>query len=80
VVIFHEKGGEQMSVAEKIVEHVKVLPESVQTQVLEFVEFLEAKNLKDDADWSRSSLDSAMRGLEGESSPYSEADLKEVFS
>ncbi|MBM3862018.1 MAG: DUF2281 domain-containing protein [Verrucomicrobia bacterium] len=69
-----------MSVAEKIVEHVKVLPESVQTQVLEFVEFLEAKNLKDDADWSRLSLDSAMRGLEGESSPYSEADLKEVFS
>lgn len=69
-----------MSVAEKIVEHVKVLPESVQTQVLEFVEFLEVKNLKDNADWSRLSLDSAMRGIEGESSPYSEADLKEVFS
>ena len=72
-----------MSIAEKIVEQVKALPESAQTEVLDFVEFLKSKGSQasvDDADWSKLSIDQAMRGMEDEASPYSERDLKEVFS
>ncbi len=72
-----------MSIAEKIVEQVKALPESAQTEVLDFVEFLKAKGSNisaEDADWSKLSVDLAMRGMENEPFPYTERDLKEVFS
>lgn len=72
-----------MSIAEKIVEQVRALPESAQTDVLDFVEFLKTKSSNasaDDTDWSKLSLDQAMRGMENEPSPYTERDLKEVFA
>jgi hypothetical protein len=74
-----------MTLAERIIQHVKALPESILGEVLEFVECLEArvrtdKSSRDDAEWSALSLSQAMRGLESEPSPYSADDLKEVFS
>ena len=70
---------------ERIIQHVKALPESIQAEVLDFIEYLEAKveigkKSRDDAEWSALSLSQAMRGLESESSPYSTDDLKEDFS
>ena len=70
--------------AERILEHVKRLPESLQAQVLDFVEYLEskvgsAKSSAENGAWSAFSLFQAMRGMESESSPYSMDDLKEVF-
>jgi hypothetical protein len=74
-----------MTVAELVYQHLRSLPESVQVQVLDYVEFLEArarggKDGQEDAEWSALSLSQAMRGLEDEASAYSTKDLKETFS
>lgn len=74
-----------MTVAEAIIQHVRALPESIQAEVLDFVEHLEAKagtqrKTEVHTDWSAFSLSQAMRGLETESSFYSMEDLKEVFA
>ncbi len=69
-----------MTLAEKILQHIKDLPEQLQTEVLNFVVHLESKKTKETEDWSDFSLSNAMRGMEAESSPYSIKDLKERFS
>ncbi len=69
-----------MTITEKIVKHVRSLPESLQAEVLDFVEYLETKKDKDEIDWSTFSLSNAMRGMENEHSPYSLKDIKESFS
>lgn len=74
-----------MTLAEKILQHIKDLPQSLQAEVLDFVEYLESKikkgkEDKEDVDWSTLSLSFAMRGLEDEQSPYSLDDLKERFT
>ena len=73
-----------MTVAQRILQHLRSLPESKQAQVLDFVEYLEAKarardREQEDADWSAFSLSEAIRGMESEDPPYSTKDLKEVF-
>jgi len=73
-----------MTTAEKIIQHLSNLPENLQAQILDFVEFLEEKKKyfeRDDerADWSEFSLSSAMRGMEGEQTTYSVHDIKEKF-
>ena len=73
-----------MTTAQAIAEHVEALPESEQREVLDFVVFLEAKVKpravrENETAWSAISLASAMRGMEDESSPYTEADVKESF-
>ena len=73
-----------MTLAERIIQHVRALPEAIQAEVLDFVEYLEAKvridkESPDDAEWSAFSLAEAMRGLESEPSPYSTDDLQEAF-
>lgn len=75
----------KMTVTEMIVQHVKELPEPVQNEVLDFVEYLETKTAvsgknREDADWSAFSVSQAMRGMESEPSPYSMDDVKEVFA
>ncbi len=55
-----------MTVMDKIVQHIKGLPEALQAEVLDFVEYLEAKKGKSEADWTAFSLSSAMRGMEDE--------------
>ena len=79
-----------MIVADKIYQRVGVLPESLQSEVLDFVEFLlqkvrtnegtnEIENI-DDLAWSKVSLEMAMRGMEDEDEPlYSLQDLTEIF-
>jgi len=74
-----------MTLPEKIIQHLQKLPESVQAEVLDFVEYLELKvgrdeSIRDERDWSTLSLSYAMRGMEDEQTFYSANDLKEVFS
>lgn len=66
-----------MTTLEKIVENLKTMPESAQTEVLDFVEYLKSKG--DDYQWGQFSLDSAMRGIAEEPSPYGVQDIKEKF-
>ena len=56
------------------------MPESEQTEVLDFVEYLKSKKgrKEEDPDWSRVSLDSAMRGIEEEPSPYGIEDITPI--
>ena len=77
-----------MTVIEKIQQRVLILPEPMQTQVLDFVEFLLSKSTSvpqealedmDSLDWSNLSLAMALRGMEDEEEPYTMADLKESF-
>ena len=74
-----------MTTAEAILQHLKSLPDSAQREVLDFVQFLESRrkqpaDREEDRVWSDFSLTSAMRGMEGEETPYSLADIKESFS
>ena len=64
-----------MTVTEQIIEHVNALPESAQSEVLDFVEYLELKSNK--VNWSELSLSQAMRGMESEADLYSLNDIKE---
>lgn len=74
-----------MAVSEKIQQSVQRLPERLQAEVLNFVEYLLAKEERESAaqekrDWSNLSLSLAMRGMEAEEAPeYALSDLKETF-
>jgi len=70
-----------MTIVDKIVQHLGSLPESTQAEVLDFVEYLKFKegHKGEDYEWSQFSLDSAMKGIEEERSPYRIEDLKERF-
>ena len=70
-----------MTTLEKIVETLKTMPESAQTEVLDFVEYLKSKADRggDGYQWGQFSLDSAMRGIAEEPSPYEVQDIKEKF-
>jgi alkylhydroperoxidase/carboxymuconolactone decarboxylase family protein YurZ len=71
-----------MLLSEKIQQYVQKLPPSFQAQVLDFVEYLEAKAERtaaqqEDREWSSLSLAFAMRGMEDEEMPtYTAADLR----
>lgn len=75
-----------MSAAERIQEYVQRLPQRLQAEVLDFVEYLLARvereaAQQDEMDWRLLSLAFAMRGLENEDGPaYTVDDLKVVFS
>jgi hypothetical protein len=71
-----------MNIVERIIEQLKSMPESDQAEVLDFLEYLKSKKGRneEDSQWSRFSLDSAMRGIEEEPSPYGIEDIKEQFS
>lgn len=67
-----------MTLSEKISHEVQSLPESIQQEVLDFVEFLKTRRAHaEDEAWSTFSLTQAMRGLEDEPDLYSVADLNE---
>jgi len=70
-----------MTTLERIVENLKTMPESEQIEVLDFVEYLKSKEERggDTYNWSEFSIDSAMRGIAEEPSPYGMQDLKETF-
>ncbi len=71
-----------MTLAKKILTHIKRLPESSQAEVLDFVKFLELNSKKDnkDQEWTNISISNAMYGMEDEPSPYSLDDIKEEIS
>jgi len=75
-----------MVVAERIKQYLQRLPPSLQTEVLDFVEYLVAKvqhetTRQDELAWSDLSLAMAMRGMEDEDMlTYTTADLKVEFS
>ncbi len=66
---------------EQITDRLEKLPPPLQREVLDFIEFLSQKvaqgEANEDAHWEKFSLAQAMKGLEDEDSPYSEADVKE---
>jgi hypothetical protein len=69
-----------MSLAEKIIEKVKSLPEDKQSEILDFIDFLSKKvNEEERKQWNNFSLESAMRGLETEESLYTVEDIKENY-
>jgi hypothetical protein len=70
-----------MNIVEKIIEQLKSMPESDQAEVLDFLEYLKSKKgrYEEDSEWLRFSLDSAMRGIGEEPSPYGIEDIKEKF-
>jgi hypothetical protein len=73
-----------MTVVEKIIEHLKSMPEPAQVEVLHFVESLKIEEGRrsrrgEDYEWSEFSLAAAMRGIEEEQSPYLIEDIKERF-
>ena len=71
-----------MAVAERIKVYVQQLPETLQAEVLDFVEYLMSKQERNTARqeemaWADLSLALAMRGMEDEDRPvYTTADLK----
>jgi hypothetical protein len=67
-----------MSLEEKIIKQIHELPESRQSEVFDFVEYLRTKT--DEKDWPSFTLTSAMRGMEDEDSLYTLDDLKESSS
>ena len=69
-----------MSLAEKIIEKVKSLPEDKQAEILDFIDFLSKKiNEEERKQWSQFSLEEAMRGLETEETLYTVEDIKEKY-
>jgi hypothetical protein len=80
-----DEGGD-MSAVERIQQYVQRLPQRLQAEVLDFVEYLLTKVEREAAqpeemDWSPLSLAFAMRGMEDEDVPaYSVEDLKVVYS
>jgi hypothetical protein len=67
----------------RVQEIVRRLPADLQAEVLDFAEYLAEKSGtgRSDDDWSRVSLEAALRGMEDEPVPdYSVEDLKEVFA
>lgn len=70
-----------MTLAQKIQQKVEKLPEAVQAEILDFVDFIDQKKERSsDLEWKAFSLSSAMRGMETETSPdYTPSDLKETF-
>ena len=71
-----------MKLQEKILNNVQSLPEPLQAEVLDFVEFLKSKKHRQNEEnktWSVCSLSNALRGMEDENFEYSVKDLKEKF-
>ena len=69
-----------MKTSDAINKKVHELPEPLQREVLDFVEYLASKQVKEDSDWSEFSLTSALLGFENETGPdYREDDIKEKW-
>ena len=71
-------------VADLISEHLEHLPGNMQAEVLDFVQYLEAKKLTQEAESERHeslqiSLQNALKGIETEEVEYSAQDIKEQF-
>jgi len=63
----------------KVESGAKTMPESAQTDALDYVEYLKSKEERggNGYQWTRFSLESAMRGIADEPTPYKVQDIKE---
>jgi hypothetical protein len=69
-----------MTIADKIREKVARLPESTQSEVLDFVDYLLDRSRQEDETWSKLSLRWALRDAEDEVWPdYGPEDVKESW-
>ena len=73
-----------MNTAKKILEYLKAMSEPEQNEVLDFIEHLKKsanrrRHEEEDATWDQFTLESAMRGIAEEPSPYGIEDIKERF-
>lgn len=69
-----------MTIAEQLLNSIQDLPEELQKQVLDYSEYLKTRTIQEERiAWSNLSLESAVRGMEGEDSDYSMADIREAF-
>ena len=74
-----------MVITEKIQKYIERLPVSLQSEVLNYVEYLLTKaehetSRQEEKAWANLSLLSAMRGMENDDTPnYTPSDLKVVF-
>lgn len=73
-----------MILAKEIVDRIQRLPETLQAEVLDFVEFLLTKisgepGKEENRQWTGFSLQSAFQGMEDEPELYADRDLKERF-
>jgi hypothetical protein len=73
-----------MTIAEQIFYHLAALSDKEQSEVLNFVEFLESRSREqnqrlENEGWSTFSLETAMQGLEDDPIEYTVADLRETF-
>jgi hypothetical protein len=70
-------------VSEKIQKYAERLPERMQIEALDYIEYLLNRwrqETEEDADWMDLSLQMMMRDMEDEPSPeYTRADLKVIF-
>lgn len=72
-----------MQVSEKIQKYAQRLPDHLQREALDFIEYLMTKwkqEADEDADWTNLSLQMMMRGMEDEQTPeYNKSDLRVSF-
>ena len=70
-----------MTTPEKIVESLKTMPESAQTDVLDYIEYLKSREERggNGCQWTQFPLESAMRGIAEEPTSYEVQDIKEKF-
>jgi hypothetical protein len=69
-----------MVLNEKIQEYISKLPDSLQEELLDYLEFLLLKAQRENNEWSSLSLASALRGIENEPDLYTLSDLKVKYS
>ena len=80
-MLFNCSGWATMRLEEIILKHLQELPGPEKAEVLNFIEYLQAKTEKKDrGDWTIFSLSSAMRDMGDQNTPYTLDDLKESFS
>ena len=70
-----------MSIADKIQQEIKLLPEDKQLKVLNFIKHLSEKQSEEEIDqWNKFSLSSALEGLEDNEVEYTLDDIKEKYT
>ena len=70
-----------MTLDKEIQERIRKLPDSLQRELLDFIQYLTMKAEQQEAqDWESFSLSSAMRDMEDESDLYRISDLKVKYS
>ena len=70
-----------MSIADKIQQEIKLLPEDKQSKVLDFIKHLSEKQAEEEIEqWNKFSLSSALEGLEDNEVEYTPDDIKEKYT